>query len=1015
MANIIQAKLEIPLLNVPIVERDRLLEKVKSLKNKKVLCITAAAGYGKTVFARQLVSRSGLPFMWYQLDSTDNDPMQFIIYLLKGLEKAVPGFRVKMPDLKMGSTAEKDALLLLSPLLAELNDKAKSGLLIVLDDFHLIHEPIILRFLERFLSYLPPFVHVIFVCRYLPPINLLRLKADGNVIKISQSDLAFSRQEMESLFESSGSEYEKADQIGMIVGKMQGWALGLSIIRFLIRDSKTPFSTIACIQGKNEIFHYFMNDLMAGLPKEICKFLVTTSVLETLSPDLCNSISGTKDAERILAFLMNKNLFIYVIGYEEKVSYRYHPLFREFLQSQLGNRKADVYTSAGKYYEAEGFFGQAAEYYIAAHRPDLMADLAKKESIAMLNDRKVITVSRWLQYLDSLQLLNSSELILAQGACLSSEGNFDAAEKWIDRAMALFRETDNHTELFHATIHKARILRYRASFNESLNVLEELTSDMEGIPLKDQAEAITEKVYGLWLSGNANRALEAAETALLRVKASGEKDAEQVVNFLSGYMCVLYYNQGEYTNSLFYYRKALEANDHNYDALEYFSVNLFAAWICRERGDPEKAVSMMKQSLERKSRLGITEDVHLIYYNLALSFYDLHDSSRAVQYMNLAAECFQKVGGNLDEYSSLLHLIKHLIFCENITDPKAAEEEADQCVRKLLKKKDGILIYASFHIGIGYVRLGQNEKALNFIQTPLEMCRKTGLKQFVALLSGLTANILLQQGKSDEAVEYARECMKLSAAEKYVQSFITYPEMKPCLLCAMENQIETEFVCSLLKRLDRNARPLMQQLFESPNPQIRISAVRLLSETFGAAEFRQYGFLFFDDSPQVRTETFNVLSKHGDNPAICLVVQCFGVFSVFIPQDCDAPVRWRTEKAKELFAYFVQWKSTPVPTERILADIWPDLDSEKARNLFHTNLTYVKSVLSKSNLGNAIRKNQSGYYLDSSGILSDLWCLENDECQAVAGRICKGEYLENIYSDWPMEKRAELEIKYGKS
>lgn len=1012
MSDIIQAKLEIPLLNVPIVERDRLLEEGKSLNDKKVLCITAAAGYGKTVFARELVCRSGLPFLWYQLDLTDNDPMQFIIYLLKGLEKALPGFRVKIPDLKLGGTAEKDALLFLSPLLAELNEKAKGGLLVVFDDFHLINEPIILRFLERFLSYLPPFVHVIFVCRYLPSINLFRLKADGNVIEISQSDLEFNPQEMESLF--SGPGYERANQLGMIVGQMQGWALGLSIIRLLIRDTKTSFSTIACIQGKNEIFHYFMDDLMAGLPEEIHEFLVTTSVLETLSPDVCNSILGTKSAERILAFLTEKNLFIYVSGYEEKISYRYHPLFREFLQSQLGNRKADVYTSAGRYYESEGVFGQAAECYMAARRSDLMADLAKRESIAMLNGGKVITVSRWLRYLDSLQLLNSPELILAQGACLSSEGNFDAAEKWIDRAMALFQETGNRIELFHATVHKARILRYRASFNESLKVLEKLTSDMEGIPFKDQGEAITEKVYSLWLSGNANKALEAAETALLRAKASGEKDAEQAVNFLSGYMCVLYYNQGEYTNSLLYYRKALEANGQNYDALEYFSVNLFAAWICRERGDPEKAVSLMNQSLERKHRLGITEDIHLIYYNLALACYDLHDGSRAAKYMSLAAECFQEVGGNLDEYSSLLRLIEHLIFCDSIADPKTAEEEADQCVRKLLEKKDGILIYASFHIGIGYIRLGQNEKALNFIKIPLEMSRETGLKQFVALLSGLTANILLQQGKSDEAVGYVRECMKLSAAEKYVQSFLTYPEMKPCLLCAMENQIETEFACYLLKRLAQNARPLMQHIFKIQNPNVRISAVHLLAETFGAAEFRQYGFLFFDDSPQVRTETFKLVSGHGDIPAIRLIVQSFGVFSVFIPQDCDSPVRWRTEKAKELFAYFIHWKSTPVPTERILADIWPDFNSEKARNLFHTNLTYVKTVLSKSNLKNAIRKNQSGYYLDSSGILSDLWCLDHDECQIFAGRICKGEYLENIYSDWPMEKRAEFEIKYGK-
>lgn len=1014
MTEIIKSKLEIPLLNVRTVERNRLFEKVSDFENRKALCITAAAGYGKTVFTRQLVNRSGLPFMWYQLDPTDNDPMQFILYLLSGLEKAVPGFHVEIPDFKMDGTAGKETLLILSPLLAELNEKAKKGLLLVFDDFHFISEPVILRFVERFLIYMPHFVHIVFVCRFLPPINLLRLKADGNVAEITQVDLEFNKQEITSLFESSEADDSVIGQFGPIIGKMHGWALGLSVIKLMIGDSKAQFSLIACNQGKDELFHFFMNDLMKDLPEIIRDFLKKTSVLEALTLDACNFVAGTECAERNLAFLTDKNLFIYVSVFDGKISYRYHPLFREFLQSQLGSEKESAYTSAGEYYESQGLFSQAAECYMSARRSDLVFDLAKKEAIPLLNERKIKTVGRWLRYLDSLHLLSSPELILAQGAYLSCEGNFDSAEKWIDRAVALSRQTGDRLELFRATVHKARILRYRASFNESLQIFENLTFNMAGIPFRDQAEAVTEKVYSLWLSGNARRALEVAEDALLKAKSCNDKDAEQVINFLSGYMCVLYYNQGEYTDSLLYYNKALEANCHNYDALESFSVNLFAAWICRERGEPAKAVSMMKESLERKKRLDITEDLHLVYYNLALACYDLHDNSRAVRYMNLAAECFQGVGGNLEEYSSLLRLIEHVIFCETIVDPKTAEEEADHCVLKLLERKDGILIYASFHIGVGYIRLGQNEKALRFIQTPLGMCRKTGLKQFVALLSGLTANILLQQDKADEAVGYVRECMKLSAAEKYMQSFLTYPEMKPCLLCAMENQIEPEFTRCLLKRLDRNARPLLQRLFKSTNPRVRISAVRLLSETFGASELGEYGFLFFDDNAQVRAEAFNQLNKHGENSAVRLIVRCFGTFSVFLPQDCDTPVKWRTEKAKELFAYFVHWKQTPVPTERILADIWPDFDSEKARNLFHTNLTYVKSVLSKNDLRNAIGKKQSGYYLDPSGILSDSWCLDNEEYRDFAGRICKGEYLENIYSDWPMEKRAAFEINYGK-
>jgi two-component system LytT family response regulator len=76
-----------------------------------------------------------------------------------------------------------------------------------------------------------------------------------------------------------------------------------------------------------------------------------------------------------------------------------------------------------------------------------------------------------------------------------------------------------------------------------------------------------------------------------------------------------------------------------------------------------------------------------------------------------------------------------------------------------------------------------------------------------------------------------------------------------------------------------------------------------------------------------------------------LIILCFGGFDVFTNYQCTCCVKWRTAKANELFAYFIHNIKKPLPLNKIITDVWPETAPDKASDLFHTNLSYIRHFL----------------------------------------------------------------------
>lgn len=194
---IIQTKLHRPPLPRDLVARPRLSELLAAHTSPPLILISAPAGYGKSTLAKCLVEAFDCPSTWISLDEHDDDLVIFLGYFLSAIQLIHPGIG-----------EETSALLKVSPLpplrtlttsLINELDQIEGKYLLVLDDYHCIHEASIHQLLDQLLLHPPLNFQLILSTRLDPLLSLTKLRAHADVVEFRAEDLRFSIQETRQL------------------------------------------------------------------------------------------------------------------------------------------------------------------------------------------------------------------------------------------------------------------------------------------------------------------------------------------------------------------------------------------------------------------------------------------------------------------------------------------------------------------------------------------------------------------------------------------------------------------------------------------------------------------------------------------------------------------------------------------------------------------------------------------------------------------------------------------------
>ena len=149
-----------------------------------------------------------------------------------------------------------------------------------------------------------------------------------------------------------------------------------------------------------------------------------------------------------------------------------------------------------------------------------------------------------------------------------------------------------------------------------------------------------------------------------------------------------------------------------------------------------------------------------------------------------------------------------------------------------------------------------------------------------------------------------------------------------------------------------------------------------------------------------------------------LRIQCLDGFCVFLPDKDDKEMKWRTKKARELFAYLFHLQGNSVSREVLIELLWPESGIKSAIALFHTTLYSIRQSFVPEGLDELISYENKKYSLNMQLVASDLaqlnaYMKDLSACENNPEQIIKlytGSYMGNSGYLWSYGMAKEINI-----
>lgn len=752
---------------------------------------------------------------------------------------------------------------------------------------------------------------------------------------------------------------------------------------------------------------------------------MSTSVLDVMTPALCDLLLDHTDSQQVLETLEARNLFVMPLEGEGQ-AYRYHTLFRDFLQSRLGDRRNGLLRKAGECCLATPAPERAVEYFIGAADHDQAIVAIERAGGRMLRRGRWQTVRRWLRSIPAENGRERPWIAFLEGAIAACEGRLDQAEGLIERAHTAFETSADREGLFQSSVHKARILRSRGDYEGSLRLLETVLPEVIHRPVAEWYDVTIEQGFALTLLGDVDGAIRLLRQALAVAEREGEsRVAAQVADKLGE----LYYAKGEYSRAVEVHQRAVEmAADPE---LADYSMRDSIAAIYRDWGDLDQALEYARNSIKTKERLGLVEALPYAYHQLGVILADVGDTAGAESNFRRAIDLARESGGESFFLAMSIALLGRLKAAEQgrLEEGRALVDQALGLAKGQSDLIHGICLEVAAQV---YVLIGNAREGAAMLHEALAIFERIGAKYALSISHGIMTRAALAQGDAAGALRHAASCLELAAAENYIQMFLSNRQlMIPVIRLGLEQGIEPAFVYEIIRRLGGDATETLIALASHENAEVRRQVIQPLAQTGGEAATRAIESLLQDPDEAVRDYALAALQAMGQDarPVVAartthgapLKVQCLGPFRAFAGEQ-EIEMGWRTTKARDLLAYLIHHRGEPVSKERILEEIWPDVDPEQSSTLFHTNLYQLrKAIKAACGVQNAVGHAGGQYRLAAGLVACDMDRFEDltrrppdvivgDEAARLEEAISlyRGDYLEGLDYEWVTAERERL-------
>jgi LuxR family transcriptional regulator, maltose regulon positive regulatory protein len=981
-------KVILPKRRQEILTRPRLLEMMLAFLDKKLVLVSAPAGYGKTSLLVDLSQNSDLAFCWLALDELDRDPQRFFAYFVESITHRFPDFGSRTRSALNNLTSLDHGMeQLVITLVNEIYDRIPQHFVIVLDDYHLIGDvPAIQRFLSRLAQLVDENFHLVISSRVL--INLIDIPlmvARDQVGGLDLTELAFRADEIQSLFSKNYGIHLSDKRARELEQDTEGWITGLQLSQLGIENGMVDKFRVARAAGV-DLFDYLSQQVLDQQPEDLQFFLLRSSLLEEFDVGLCESVLGSLYPARVhwrewTDAIIQKNLFALPVGLESGWV-RYHHLFRDFLQDRLKKQHPKeikpILKALGHEYESRQDWERA--YHIQKQLKDVeaMAGLIERAAPHLLQ-KAMLTLESWLADLPPSMLRKRPGVLSIRGNIEYMKGNLIDGLDLLNKAEEIFRREEDALGLATTLIRRATVYRYLGNYQAAVKDADEVIAMSE---YKDDlqllyADALRQRGLSLFRQGRSRQSVKVLEQALKIYLRLEDNSHIPVLMMETG---MAYVEIGKAEKARLLYDEALEIwrQEGNLN----FQANLLnnLGVLHYLQGDYEKSVLALEEGLlcARRSAYYVRME--------SLLLTSLGDVYAEVDDFELAKSCYQQ-----------------------------GKEIADEIGDKFLTN---YLLLAFLNLSIKQQEFTQARQLLEVAQTAYISHASQYEDGLFELLHG---QLLLHEDQITQAKEaFANAERHFSEDGRIVEQTRTQIWMAAVDVLDKDIASARQNINKLLEDELRDQHTLVVSLHTA-----RVWLESLVSDT----RVRRPLHELFDRLSQFESKLPAIrrklrrLARTVEVPTAKFRIHALGRTSVKVGGKALGLSDWQSQSVRDLFFYFLS-ASKPQTKEQIGVVFWPDIeDPNKLKLRFKNDLYRLRRAVG----GETIIFEDDRYHFNRTvdyeydveafeSYLSQANLVKEDDLKVEllekAVALVRGQYLQDIDASWVEIERGRLNQAY---
>lgn len=969
---LVVTKIRIPRRREDLLPRRRLLDFLHAQLDRKLILISAPAGYGKTSLLADFAQDTDLRVCWYTLDAFDRDLRVFLDHLIAAIAFCFPGFGGRTAALLAAKTDLGRSLYpIVATLVQEIYDTIPEYFFLVLDDHHTVEdEELLNEFLDLFVTYVDENCHLIIASRTLPALpSLSLLVARRQAAGLSIDELRFTPREIQDLVKQNYQVEVSAEQASVLAERTGGWITGL----LLSSGHRWEQSRrAAAVRGtiNVDLYDYFTRQVLNRQPPELREFLLDSSVLDEFSPELCSSVLGIERPLELLDQLRARNLF--VTEYEDSGDrLRYHDLFREFLQESLRRHSQDRFRQltlrAAEAYAQRREWERAVSRYLALGEYQRVVEIVARTAREMFETGRWDTLANWIDALPESVLKANPEFLVSRAKIHTERAKYDQALALYEQAREAFAAVSNSARAAYSQVMEGYILSCQGRYAEAVSLCQQVLPLVTGDTREEKiSTALAVRTIGLCQvkQGQTAQGCQALEKALALYEALNSSFDVGMVYHDLGFSSELL---GDLDAAIEYYQAALD---------RWQLIGNPGAWantlnglgvIYHQRGNYDDALQALEGALDKCHATG---DLRVEAHVLA-SLGDVHRDLGAYE---RAKQAYQKAL-EVTRHCRIGFIITYTLSA--LANTARLQGDLAGCAKQLQKAMDLASQHGSnYEVGLCHVSLGvlasqmgDLDGSLHHLDDAVSLLEAGGYRRDLAVAYLHRAGTAFRAGDRQAALDDLQRTRALAADLGFDQFLVVEGREHPNLIdYARQQAPDDDALANLRQRMAAHqARIAAQQepaLHVQPEPALRLLAL---------------------GPPQVELD--------------------------------GQPVQWTTQQSRDLLFFLLQ-QPRGLRKEELGAVFWPDHPPRKLDGIFRSTVYRLRRSLFRESIvfedGLYRFDWQSDYWFDVEQFEDALEEVpqksvpEQIEHLEATLRLYRGDYLEGVYADWCTLERERL-------